>query len=231
MQYSAPLKILLVVLAPLLIFLLVSDFIIFNDSFYKEKFLEYGVLQSVPNAAYLHQKVMDFIQGKSSEVPNQFNAREYLHLWDVRNVISASRTIMNALLIFFALAFLVFAFMLKDNKNMVKFAGQILFFGGLLTIIIAASFLFLIRLDFLSSFESFHRIFVRSGTYAFDPATELIVNLYPEELFMDIGIKISEWVVVSAIVINLLGISLLLKSKSKKNKKIWKNFISKMKFF
>ena len=218
MEYSNLLKILMIVFLPLLIFLLVSKFAVFDDSFYKEKFLQYNVRQNVPNEASLHYKVINFVQAKSNEIPDEFNEREKQHLQDVRNAISASKIILYALLIFFIAVLLVSAFTLKFNNNMITFAGKVMLFGGLLTIMIAASLFLLVTFNFSSTFESFHRLFFKSGTYTFDPAKELIVNLYPERMFMDLGIKISEWVIVSAIVVILLGVFLLLNSKNKKNK-------------
>ena len=218
MEYSNLLKILMIVFLPLLIFLLVSKFAVFDDSFYKEKFLQYNVRQNVLNGASLHYKVINFVQGKSNDLPNEFNEREKQHLQDVRKVISTSKIILYALLVLFTAVLLVSAFKLKFNYYMMNFAGRVMLFGGLLTIMIAASLFLLVTFNFSSAFESFHRLFFKSGTYTFDPAKELIVNLYPERLFMDLGIKISEWVVVDAIVITLLGVFLLLNSKNKKNK-------------
>ena len=218
MEYSNLLKILMIVFLPLLIFLLVSKFAVFDDSFYKEKFLQYNVRQNVPNEASLHYKVINFVQAKSNEIPDEFNEREKQHLQDVRNAISASKIILYALLIFFIAVLLVSAFTLKFNNNMITFAGKVMLFGGLLTIMIAASLFLLVTFNFSSTFESFHRLFFKSGTYTFDPAKELIVNLYPEELFMDLGIKISEWVVILSVISILTGSFLIFKTKNKKNK-------------
>ncbi|MBI2656249.1 DUF1461 domain-containing protein [Candidatus Woesearchaeota archaeon] len=65
---------------------------------------------------------------------------------------------------------------------------------------------------------SFHRLFFEKGTYVFDPAKEMIVKLYPEQIFTDLGISISKWVILSSGAVILLGLFLSLKSKSKKNK-------------
>ena len=218
MGYSNLLKILLVVSFPLLLFLLVSEFAVFDNSFYNEKFLQYNVRQNVPNATSLHYHVINFVQGKSNYIPNEFNEREKQHLSDVRNAISISKIILYALLVLFASVFLVPAFKLKFNRYMIKFAGKVMFFGGLLAIFIAASLFLLITFNFSSTFESLHRLFFKSGTYTFDPAKELIVNLYPGGLFMDLGIRISEWVVILSVILILTGIFLIFKTKNKKNK-------------
>jgi len=73
-----------------------------------------------------------------------------------------------------------------------------------------------ITLDFGSTFESMHQMFFQKGTYMFDPAKETMVNLYPEQLFMDLGIRISAWIIISAILIILIGFYLVLRTKNQK---------------
>ena len=82
--------------------------------------------------------------------------------------------------------------------------------------ILAAALFLLINLDFPLTFESFHRLFFEKGTYTFDPAKEMLVNLYPEQLFMDLGIKISKWAIVAAGLLILLGAVLLFRPKKQK---------------
>ena len=211
-------KVLLVLILPFLIFLLVADFAAFNDSFYKEKFLEYGVNKKLINPDSMHQKVMDFIEGKSNDLPNDFNSREQQHLRDVRSVVSALTIALYALIALFIMLLFVSGFTLKINSYITNFIGKVLLAGGLLTIIIAALIFVLIKWDFSASFESFHQTFFRAGTYMFDPAREMIVNLYPEQLFMDLGVRIAIWVAGAALLLALFGKLLLSKSKTIKRR-------------
>lgn len=209
-------KILLVLELPFLIFLLVLNFLAFNDSFYKEKFLEYGVQKDIPSAVYLHENVMSFLKGTSNELPPDFNGREKQHLQDVKKVISISTTMLYTLIVLFMFLLVVSAFMLKNNKHILKFISSVLLLGGLLTLILSASLLFFVSYNFSAAFESFHNIFFQKGTYAFDAEKEIIVRLYPEQLFMDLGIYISKWVVMGAGISILLGSLLIMKSKKNK---------------
>ena len=218
MKFITLSNILLILILPFLLFLIVLEFIQFDNSFYREKFLEYAVEQNVPQALSLHEQVIKFLQGKSNELPNDFNEREKQHLLDVRNVIRISTILLYVLIIWFALLLIISASILKVSNYIINFTGKVLVFGGILTIVLAAVLLLLINSDFSAAFESFHKLFFEKGTYVFDPAKELIVRLYPEQLFMDLGIRISKNVIIASAVIILIGLLLIFLPKSKKNK-------------
>lgn len=217
MKFLAISKFLLIIILPFLLFLAVADFAAFDNSFYREKFSEYNVLQDVPQAASLHEGVMGFIEGNTNELPNEFSEREKQHLQDVRGIVGISTMLLYLLIALFVALLAASAFILKFNKFALNFVGKVLVFGGFLTVILAAILFFLISSDFSASFESFHMLLFSNGTYAFEPAKEMIVRLYPEQLFMDIGLAMSKWVILASAAVILLG-ALLLKSKSKKNK-------------
>lgn len=216
MRHEFLLKSSIIFLLPILIFLLAAGFLAFNEPFYKKEFSKYNVYGNVQNATLLHRQVLSFVQGKSAELPGQFNEREKQHLWDVRNAISASKILADVLVILLIILLYFSAFALKDKNKIMSFLGKSLFFGGLATVAAAGILFLLVSLNFLPTFESFHRLFFKSGTYTFDPSSELIVNLYPEGLFMDLGIRISAGVAVISLVIVMLGTHLMLRHKAKR---------------
>ncbi len=216
MRFLTISKLLLILFLPFILFLIVLNFIGFDNLFYKEKFSEYGIRQNIPETDSLHQKVIDFIKGKANELPRQFNEREKQHLLDVRNVIKALTIALYVFIILFVILLIVSFYILKINNYIVNFVGKVLIFGGFLTIALALALFLFINYDFAKAFESFHSLFFEKGTYAFDPAKEIIVKLYPEQLFMELGVKISKWVIISSFVIILLGAFLIFKSKKQK---------------
>ena len=213
MRFPAISKVLLILILPLLYFLLISNYIGFNKSFYQEKFSEYRIQNKVPDAQGIHQKVMYFLIGKNKELPNVFNEREKHHLFDVKNIVSISTIALYILIaLFISLAF-ISGIILKTPHKIINFVGNVLVFGGLLTIFLATALFLAINSNFSSAFESFHQIFFEKNTYTFNPANEVIVNLYPEQLFMDLGIKISKAVLIISAIAILVGAFLLHKSK------------------
>ena len=216
MGFATISKLVMILILPFLIFLLALNFIGFDGVFYQQKFFQYSVEKNISSAALLHSGVIDFITGKANELPSKFSEREKQHLWDVRGIIKISTIILYILIILFVLLLIVSMLTLKVNNLITNFVGKILVFGGFLTLILAAALFLLINLDFPLTFESFHRLFFEKGTYTFDPAKEMLVNLYPEQLFMDLGIKISKWAIVAAGLLILLGAVLLFRPKKQK---------------
>ncbi|MDP3765282.1 MAG: DUF1461 domain-containing protein [Nanoarchaeota archaeon] len=219
MKFLTLSKVLMILILPFLLFLLVLNFVGFDNRFYQEKFSEYEIQQNVPEAVPLHEKVINFITGKNDKPPQEFNEREKQHLFDVRKAVRISTILLYILIILFVLLLIVSSFILKVNNYITSFVGKVLVFGGFLTVIMAVSLFLLINSDFSKTFESFHRLLFEKGTYTFDPAKEMIVKLYPEKLFMDLGLKISKWIILASAIVVLSGAFLILKSKSKKNKK------------
>ena len=219
MKFITISKLLMVVILPFLLFIAAFNFYGFDAEFYKEKFSEYEVQNDVPNAVSLNEKIINFITGKNNDVPNEFNDREKQHLRDVRKVVGISTIVLYVFIILFVALLIVSALILKMNNHIINFVGKVLVFGGFLTIILAGLLFFFISSDFSAAFESFHTLLFKKETYVFDPAKEMIVRLYPERIFMDLGIGISKGVIISSTAIILLGLFLLFKSKSKKNKK------------
>ena len=209
-------KFLMILILPFLLLLFFSIHYGFDNSFYQEKFSQYNVQKKVPNAYSLHEKVMNFIDGRSNALPNDFNEREKQHLQDVRAAARMSMIVFYVLIILFVVLMSASLIILKVNTHVLIFAGKIFVFGGILTLLLSAILFLFLRSDFSGTFEAFHNIFFKRGTYLFNPEKEIIVNLYPEKLFMDIGIQITKGVILSAVSITIIGIIFILISKPKR---------------
>jgi len=215
MKFIKVSKLLMALILPFILILLIINFIGFSGSFYGKKFQEYGVGQNVPSAALLHEKVMDFIRGASGELPDAFSQREKQHLWDVRKLANILKIALYALIALFALLLIGSALALKAGSRIINFFGGALAFGGILSFALAAFLLLLISFGFSSAFESFHHLFFQEGTYTFDPSIEMLVRIYPEQLFIGLGMAISKWFLISSALAALSGAFLILKSKNK----------------
>ncbi|MBI2657723.1 DUF1461 domain-containing protein [Candidatus Woesearchaeota archaeon] len=221
MKFITISKFLLIIILPVLLFLLVLSLAGFNDSFFQKQFDKYGISKSIPQSGLLHEMIINFVKGNSGELPGQLNEREKEHLADVRNAVRVSTIILYILITLFVMLLIASSFVLKFNSYIMNFAGKVLVFGGFLTIVLAAALFFLIYFDFDAAFESLHVSLFRQGTYTFDPAKEMIVRLYPEELFMDLGLRISKGVFFASAAVIVIGMLLMLKS-GKKDKNISK---------
>lgn len=217
MKFLTFASVLMILVLPLLIFLSVFKYASYDQNFYEEKFMEYGVKEDVPNAELLHKKIIEFVSGKSQFAPSELNDREQQHLFDVRRAMRIAAILFYSFLALFALLLYVeISISFKTGENFMSIIGKVMVFGGLLTIALASILLALIALDFSASFDSFHKILFDKGTYVFNPENEVIVRIYPEQIFQDIGARISKDVIFLSITAIVLGALLMLNSKQKK---------------
>ena len=212
MEFVKLLNISLIIIAPFLIFLSAIHLASFGSSFYKEEFSKYSIEENVPEALELHQNVVDFLKGKSDYLPDRFNDREKQHLQDVRRLVLLSKGILYFLIGLSAVLIAALMRLKKQGKDLKQLIGKVLLFGGLLTIGLSALLGLLISSNFSYSFESFHKIFFQPGTYAFDPEYEIIVNLYPEGLFMDLGLRVAKFATITSFIFIAAGTVLLSKT-------------------
>lgn len=217
MRFLAVSKILMILIAPFLVFLLVFNLMAFNEPYFKEKFSEYGITDA--KLIGIHEKILKFVKGGNIRLPDELNAREKQHLTDVRDAREISEIVLYVFIFLFVSLLVTSVFTLKINNLITNFIGKILLFGGILTMGISAALFLLIIADFSSAFENFHLLLFQKGTYTFDPASELLTNIYPGQLFMDLGIKISKGVLFTSIVLVLIGLFLLLNPKKEKKLK------------
>ena len=221
MKFITISKLLLVLIFPLLIFLVIFNFTGFNENYFRQKFSDYGINDA--SLISIHEKILNFVKGNNNELPNELNEREKQHLLDVRKAINYSAILLYVLIALFVILLVISALTLKANNYITNFVGKVLVFGGFLTIMLAGALLILIYFDFSSVFEGFHLMLFQQGTYTFDPVKEMLVRLYPEQLFMDLGLRISKGVFFVSIIFILIGVFLMLKSKSQKSKVSVKN--------
>jgi len=207
-------KILLVLIFPVLIFLAVFNLAGFDENYFIQKFSQYGIKDA--SLISMHEKILNFVRGSGSELPTELNEREKQHLIDVRKAVNYSAILLYALIALFIVLLVISAFTLKVNNYITNFVGKVLVFGGFLTIILAGTLFLMLYFDFSTAFENFHLMLFKQGTYTFDPAREMLVRLYPEQLFMDIGIRISKGVFFASVIFILIGIFLVFRPDKKR---------------
>ncbi len=116
-----------------------------------------------------------------------FNEREVGHLQDVRAVLIAF-----AVAVAVAAASIVVAWRLTGSSP--TWRGIRVGATALIAGVVALGILSVVAFE--TVFEIFHRIFFASGTYAFDPATERLVQLFPMQFWFETSIALGVVLVV-----------------------------------
>ena len=128
------------------------------------------------------------------------NDRERAHMRDVRGVFLG----------FFALAALSAIGLLITFRRTAEPGSRAALWravgkgarGLLVALAVAAAFA---AFAFDAAFEVFHRLFFSAGSYTFDPRTDLLVQLFPEQFWSDTAIAVGVVAIVVAVLTALLA--------------------------
>jgi len=158
---------------------------IFNPHNYPPLFENYGIQERFPQANVIayNEEVLDYLKGNNpypSSLP--LNDRELQHMRDVQRVMSRLIFFVNSLLLVCLLS-VILAIRKKQDIRRPLFIAGIINLSFCLVLLLAMIFFF----D--ASFTLFHLLFFDAGTWVF-PAGDVIVNLYPQGLFFDMGVSI-----------------------------------------
>ena len=154
---------------------------------------------------YLEDKRDDLIvvtevNGEEREV---YNARETLHMVDVKNLFQSSVTARN-ILACVSLALLI-GLLVKNKKRYFRdlktgwylAAGLVLLFVAFVAIWCIA--------DFNGFWMQFHYVFFDNDLFLLDPNTSIMINMFPESFFFDIVIGV---ILISVAVYGLITVLL-----------------------
>jgi integral membrane protein (TIGR01906 family) len=136
----------------------------------------------------------DFSVGDADLVP-VLNEREQSHMRDVRGVFAGFELLFLASIVVLALAMRRRAD--SGSRAAIWRAVGSGARGSVLAIAVAGVFAVF---AFDAAFEVFHRLFFSAGSYTFDPRTDHLVQLFPEQFWSDTAIAVG----VVAIVVSII---------------------------
>ena len=126
-----------------------------------------------------------------------FSAEEAGHMADVRRVVLAF-----GVLVLLAAIALVAAWWSRPRREAFWRGVRAGAFG--LAVFLFAAAVFAVFL-FDTAFEIFHRVFFAAGTYAFDPATSRLVQLFPEAFWSETTIALGVVAIAAAAVVAVVA--------------------------
>ena len=130
---------------------------------------------------------------------------------DVKYLFVLGRKIRNY--IFLTMLFLIPLFMYKKVK--LKISNLLLSTAavGVLPIIVL---IILMNVDFNKYFTIFHEIFFNNDLWLLDPNVDRLVNIFPENFFYDIAIRIITYYLTTQAVLLILGLAFKYKKSLQK---------------
>lgn len=162
----------------------------FNINLYNKSFRKHNIdkltgkdfneLEEIANDLIL------YLDGKESEdimQPN-FNNKEILHMEDVKMLFTSGKLIRTISVVLSL--FLTSYFFNKRQKKYFKFIFMGLFSNWIILTILG----FMIYFDFNKYFTIFHHIFFSNDLWILNPKTDLLIQMLPEDFFMNMASRI-----------------------------------------
>ncbi len=185
----------IILVIPIILYGFNFNSIAFDRNLYKEEFSKHNVYANLKDddIEKINDEVLDYLASKDNGLIENgfFNEREKMHLWDVKVLIQGFLSAYYfSIILFLSLTAILFLLMGFDFNHFSKKLLVILIFGSLLTFFEAVLIYLLPNLNFDFAFDAFHKTFFSPGTYLFNPEFENIVTLYPQNLFLDLLVRI-----------------------------------------
>ena len=207
-------SVLMVILVPIILYGFNFNSIAFDRRLYKEEFSKHNVYNNLEtyDVEKINDEVLNYLKsGKNKDIIENdfFKDREKRHLLDVRSLVQGVLSIYYFSITLFLLSIIILSLLMNFNfRAIFRKLSIILIFGSLLAFLDAGLLYLLSNLNFDFAFGAFHKTFFSPGTYLFNPEFENIVVLYPENLFLDLLVRIIFSIIFSSAI--LLFFSLIL---------------------
>lgn len=191
----------------LIIFLLLSsvDMNCFNTHFFEQQYEELHTATALGMSETDLMKatttLLDYLRGEVDTIDVEvningvqrlaFNAKESAHMVDVRTLYQNAMTVRWSACILFVISIAVLLYL--QRKAFFHYFSKGLLFVSCLFILFLCLLGIWIQADFTGFWTTFHHIFFTNNLWLLNPATDLMINLFPEAFFANLVIRIILW--------------------------------------
>lgn len=161
------------------------------DFYYREQ-MKAGILPasglSEGELRGLDHRLAAYLKGDASalEADPPFNAREMTHMRDCFELFERLRHVRGRLIPWAILLTLGGAWVLRDRRRI----RQCACLSPLALLLPLGGFALFAALNFDAAFTLFHRLLFRNDLWLLNPATDLLIRICPESMFMAMGARI-----------------------------------------
>lgn len=192
------LQYIVVVISPLVIFLTIFNFYLFDTNWYNNEFLKLGVYQNIPQERIQAQikNLFDYFKNIDTLDKNFYTQRELFHLVDLKKIYGVEKFI-NLLAVTFLIISLLLTYLKLGRKKLIKN----IFTSALFSLLVYFSLTILLLFYFDQIFLLFHKIAFANNFWQLDPQFEKLIIIFPPALFADLIGKI---ILISSVVILII---------------------------
>lgn len=195
----------------LIVSLLGAILLVFNCTYIYKICIEIFNLESKSNISKNllmgdYKKIISYVTNpftKKLEFDNfNMSAQGEFHFFEVKNIVFVVEIIFIVLLVLGIILFLL------KRKRRFKFPIRSLNYFFYFTIIIIGILLILIYFDFSYVFDKFHEMLFNNDYWVFNPNTDPIIKVLPEEFFMFCGVIILSITLIVSIISKIIYLNL-----------------------
>lgn len=185
----------------LILFVTAFDIACYSDfGFYEKEYEKYQVLDDLhmemDDVMEVTRHMMDYLRGReesmqiNTTVDGQsrdfFNEQDLFHMAEVKDLFLGMFHLRTGAFVVLILSLGILFAAKADGRTLFRcFQTSLGIFFGL-----AAALGIIVAVNFSRAFVIFHHLFFDNDLWLFDPATDLMINMLPEGLFMDFTIRI-----------------------------------------
>lgn len=190
--------------------------LVFYKGFYYSEYHKNNVYKSlvtnnysenVSNSQMLAEDVtnnlVSYMRGKSEL--KYFSQEEKSHLRDVKFIISGINFIYYSSVVIFLLILIIFYYKFKSNMGFVEKLSKMVLYGSITSLTFIVAILLLIIFFFQELFLLMHVILFPQGNWMFDQ-TSLLITLFPNQFFINFGLRIFIYALFQSIIFLIIGI-------------------------
>lgn len=173
--------------------------------FFEKEYEKYQVLDDLDmemeDTMEVTRHMMEYLRGREEsmqitttvdgETREFFNDQDLFHMAEVKNLFLGVFRIRTAAAVVLILSLLVLFAARAPLESLFRYfqIGLAVFVG------LAALLGIIVAVNFSRAFVVFHHLFFDNDLWLFDPATDLMINMLPEGLFMDFTVRILDFFV------------------------------------
>ena len=160
----------------------------YNLDYYMESFQDNNIEEVTGKTEnelnMISKNIIEYLKGNGDEslLSQYFNDKEVSHMEDVRDLYELARTI-KLIAALLAIIIVLYYLSLTASKIMGKWLGLGLFANHLIILLLGI----LVIVDFQKYFTIFHQIFFTNDLWILDPSTDLLIQMLPQEFFVNIA--------------------------------------------
>lgn len=188
------------ILLSIIILLNCVQIVAYDINYYKSQYYEHDIYKRIgieeSELIKSTQKLLDYIKDKRDnidfkanirgEMVDFFSERDKMHMIDVKKLFQTGYIIRNGL----AAIFIAIIILLKFKNGLKVDIGKFLLLFPIMGVIPFFILIILIKIDFNRYFTIFHELFFKNDLWLLDPVTDRLVNIFPEEFFVNTAIRI-----------------------------------------